>query len=199
MTFALIVFTHIQAQDPGVNTADSTKVEEKKEKKPKKDFKRIFIGGGVGLGFYSGGGSVNVAPIIGYNVTKRLQVGARVTYWRVWQTLEDPLKVKHKQSDNMYALGVFSRLIVWKGLYAHVEPEYMNRGSFASNNWEGNRITGYSLPATKRVDVFNFYVGGGFYQGFSGNSGMFIQLLWNLNQTSDSFYANPALQIGFAF
>ncbi|MCB0482688.1 MAG: hypothetical protein KDC83_14765 [Flavobacteriales bacterium] len=182
--------------DPGT---DSTKSKKEKPKKDDDGLKKVFVGGGFGLGLSSSGGSLNVAPMIGYNLHKRIQVGTKFTYWYVWQRLNDPNNVTHKVQDNIYALSLFSRLIIWKGLYAHIEPEYMNRSSYSTNVWEGDRLNGYSLPPTVRTDVFNFYVGGGFYQGFSGNSGMFVQLLWNLNQTTDSYYANPYLQIGFAF
>jgi len=198
----LFLLGTISAQESNAPATDTTAVvkKEKPEKvKSGEPLKKMFFGMGFGLGMSRNGGSLNLAPMIGYNLHKRVQIGAKFTYWYTWHRLYDDNRVEHKVDDHMYALSAFTRIIIFKGLYFHAEPEYMNRGSYESNVWQGNAVSGYSLPAESRVDVFNMYVGGGFYKGLNNNSGMFVQLLWNLNQTTDSYYSNPYLQVGFTF
>lgn len=191
-----------QQQTTQTNTNDNQQQPKPDEKKKKSDkgFKpeNLMIGGGVGLGFSNYGGSVNVAPIVGYRFHKHFHAAVKLSYWYTWHRAVDPLNREHKIDDNMYTLSAFGRVVLFKGLYLHVEPEYMNRSSFTTNYWIGTPTTGYELPPTTRVDVFNFYLGPGFYQG-NGQRGVFIQLLWNLNQTDDSYFANPFLQVGFSF
>lgn len=191
-----------EANAPMTDTTNVAKKEKPEKVKSGQPMKKMFFGLGLGLGVSRNGGNFNIAPMIGYNLHKRVQVGAKFTYWYTWHRLYDPSQPtpkEHKVDDNMFALSAFTRIIIFKGLYFHAEPEYMNRGAFENNTWQGNAIAGYSLPPETRVDVFNMYVGGGFYKGMNNNSGVFIQLLWNVNQTSDSYYSNPFLQIGFAF
>jgi hypothetical protein len=182
------------------NPKTTSHVNAQKPKK-KKGFNpdNLMFGGGLGLGISNAGGQISIAPLVGYRFHKHFQAALRASYWYTWTKFRDPIGSYHKVSDNIYTASVLGRVILIKGIYLHIEPEYMNRGSFNSNVWQSNGGNSYSLPETKRVDVFNFYIGPGFYQGFSGNRGMFVQLLWNLNQTSDSFYSNPYLQVGFAF
>lgn len=189
-----------------VPDSNSTKQEQnvqKQKQQPKKSGgfnpKNLMIGGGFGLGLNRNGGMLNVAPIVGYRFHKMFHAALKVSYWYTWNTFTDPINNEHKVDDHMYTASVFGRLVLFKGLYLHVEPEYMNRTSFTTSYWNGDPISGYSLPPTARTDVFNFYVGPGFYQGFNGQGGMFIQLLWNLNQTDDSYYSNPYLSVGFTF
>lgn len=201
------------------NSSDSSQVNQQKEAtvtykeqkqnskvnahkpKDKNGFKldNLMIGGGLGVGISSAGGQLSIAPMVGYRFNKHLQAALRASYWYTWSKFRDPSGRTHKVDDNIYTASLLGRVVLAKGIFIHIEPEYMNRGSFNDNHWVNTGGSSYRLPDTKRVDVVNFYVGPGFYQGFSGNKGMFVQLLWNLNQTSDSFYSNPYLQVGVAF
>lgn len=199
---AVTMIFSLQGQDMGTTTVDSSKIEQKKDKKGNFDPKKIFFGGGLGMGFGGGGGSVNVAPIIGYRLTDRLQVGTRVSYFYVWGNIQDDNRVKHSISESIYAIGVFSRLIIWRGVYIHVEPEYMNSPVHyqITEGIDLSQPTGrrYSIES-RRETFWNAWVGGGIYQGLNGQSGLFIQLLYNLNDTGRGIYNNPYLSLGFTF
>ncbi|MBD80557.1 MAG: hypothetical protein CL840_16705 [Crocinitomicaceae bacterium] len=193
---ALFMSMNLAAQNYGVEVDSTKQTSEKQEpKKEKYSGKRTFIGGGFGLGFSQNSGFINVSPILGYNFSKNLQAAMKFTYWYNWGRAYDAKGGVHKYDGNIYAYSIFSRYVIFKGLFAHIEPEYMNLPRYEwSRDWSSS--TGWTLEE-RRVDAFNFYVGGGFYQGFSGNSGGFVMLLYNLNETENSFYSNPYIQIGF--
>lgn len=198
----VVFFSKIKGQDMGSSTPDFSKTEQKKEKKGGFDPKKLFFGGGLGMGFGGGGGSINVSPLIGYRLTDRLQVGTRLNYFYVWGDIQDDNRVTHSMSESIYAVGVFSRLIVWKGLYLHLEPEYMNSPVYyqVTEGIDLSQPTGrrYSIQS-RRETFWNAWVGGGIYQGLNGQSGFFIQLLYNLNDTGRGIYSNPYLSLGFTF
>ncbi|UTW60562.1 hypothetical protein KFE98_10865 [bacterium SCSIO 12741] len=196
-TFFVVMSFSFTAVAQAPEASDSTYVQEpQKEKKPKANYKKVFLGGGIGLGISSNSGSINISPMVGYNVTKNLQTAVRFTYWYQWGRAWDARGRQHNYSGNIYATSVFARYVLFKGLFAHVEPEWMNLPTYY---WKANSISPVEYELVEeRVDAFNFYLGGGFYQGFSGNSGAFFMILYNLNETENSFYSNPYFQVGFA-
>jgi hypothetical protein len=135
--------------------------------------------------------------MLGYNLTKRLQAAGKVTYWYNWGHARTPNnRGTEKYESSIYAFSVPFRYVLWKGIFIHAEPEYMNLPQY---QWvfDASNSSGYALES-RRVDAVNFYLGGGAYLHFKGNSGPFFSVLWNLNQTENSFYSNPYWQVGYA-
>lgn len=156
---------------------------------------RIYTGGGLGLGFSSLGGNLQLAPIVGLKLTNKLHTGVRGTYWYHWGKAYDDLGAAHKYAGSIAALSLFGRLFVTNNVFLHVEPEWMNLPTYTLQP-DQNSLT-YILKE-KRTNAFNFYLGGGLFQSTGGNSGLFAMLLYNVNQTKNSLYANPMIQVGFA-
>ncbi len=166
---------------------------ENKENPVKEKFlkkKNVFVGGGLGGGFGNGAGMVQASPLIGYNVTESFQTALKVTYTYIYGTEG---VTAQRYSDHIIAGSFINRYLVWKGVFLQIEPEVMNRKDYSLQT----NTLGVDELISKRINVFNLYAGGGAYLDFTSNSGGFILLLYNLNQTKNSFYRNPHIQAGF--
>jgi hypothetical protein len=147
----------------------------------KGDFRsKLFFGGGFGLQF----GSVTlveISPLAGYKITPKLSAGISPTYkYYKYNAYYGNVKT------NVFGGSIFARYSIFENVFAHVEYE-----SLFFNTKEPAQST--------YVQQFNsFFVGGGYNQRIGGNSGMFILLLWNLNNTDDSPYSNPIIRLGFS-
>jgi hypothetical protein len=157
---------------------------------------RLYTGGGVGLGFSSLGGNVQIAPLVGLKLNNRLHTGMRGTYWYHWGRVQDQGGLIHRYGGSIGALSLFGRLFVTENIFLHTEPEWMTLPTYT---WQNDNNGSAYILKERRVSAFNFYVGGGYFQGTGGSSGIFIMLLYNLNQNPNALYANPMIQMGFSF
>lgn len=133
------------------------------------DWSRVTIGGGLGMTFgdYT---VIEVAPNVGYYLTDNILVGvgANYTYYN------DKI---YNFSTSLYGGRVFSEYIFTNApLLAHVELEVLNVEDFSDGS---------------RVNIVNPYVGGGLKQNFGGYSYFYILVLWNLNETPESYALQP--------
>ncbi len=146
---------------------------------------RVYFGGGLGLQF----GSVTyveVSPIIGYRVTKKLNAGVGLKYI-YWKYDDDFLKYSYESS--IYGGSVFSSYYFIPNLFGHVEFEMINLEVPANVSSTGE----YKL---KRDWIANTFVGGGYAQPLGGRSAIMIMLLWNLTEEQYTPYSNPVIRIG---
>jgi hypothetical protein len=151
---------------------------------PKNNLKsRLYFGGGFGLQFgYMT--LIEVSPLVGYKVTPKLSVGLSPTY--KYYKYNDYYGKNLDLKTNVWGGSIFTRYFIFENVFAHVEYETLLYNT---------QTPGY--PETKQQ--FNsFFVGGGYNQRIGGNSGMYILLLWNLNDTPDSPYINPIVRVGFS-
>jgi len=140
------------------------------------DWERVTVGGGLGLQI----GTVTliqVAPRIGYYLTKNvlLGVGGNYSYY----------EERNSFSTTLYGGRIFAEYLFEDfPLFAHVESELINIESFPD----------------QRINIYNFYVGGGVRQSLGGGSYIFILGLWNLNETQESRFTqpNPIIRGGIA-
>jgi hypothetical protein len=140
----------------------------------------LYFGGGFGLQF----GSVTlveVSPLVGYMITPKLSVGLSPTY--KYYNYKD---YYGNVSTNVYGGSIFTRYSIFENVFAHIEYESL---------FYNTQSPGYQ----KVMQQFNsFFVGGGYNQRIGANSGMYILMLWNLNDTPNSPYVNPVIRIGFS-
>jgi hypothetical protein len=140
---------------------------------------KVYVGGNVGFQF----GTVTfaeVSPLIGYQFTPKITAGIGVTYQ--YYRYKDRF---FELTTNVYGGRIFGRYFFTDFLFAHVEYEYLNLEAFDF------------YPLRRRVDVESVLVGGGYLQRFgSGNSGIFIMLLYNLTESAYTPYTNPIIRIG---
>jgi hypothetical protein len=149
----------------------------------KQDLKsRLYFGGGFGLQF----GSltlVEISPLVGYKLTPKWSVGISPTY--KYFKYKDYYSGSSYSSTNVWGGSIFSRYDIFQNVFAHVEYEAL---------FYNTKITG---GLTEMQQYNSFLVGGGYQQRISGNAGMYLLVLWNLNDTPDSPYNNPIFRVGF--
>lgn len=158
---------------------DTLKTEKKLTFKPE----NLAFGGGLGLQF----GTltrIEVSPQVGYWFTQRVIAGLNMTYQ--YYRLKDPA---YTIETSIYGGGTFGRFFFTQNIFAHAEIESLNI-EFADS---------YPPYDLSRKWITSYFVGGGFMQRFSKKGGVYMMLLWNLNQTIESPYSNPVIRGGILF
>jgi hypothetical protein len=154
---------------------------------PKESLKdRIFWGGSLGLQF----GSitlVDVSPIIGYKINKRVGVGLSPTY--KYYSYKDSY-TDQSAKTNVYGCGIFTRITIWESIFGHAEYEYLAYD---------NKVKSYqNSQYTYSSNFQSVLVGAGYKEAIADNAFMYLLVLWNLNETYDSPYTNPVIRVGFS-
>lgn len=142
-----------------------------------------FFGGMLGGSWSSYGGSLEVAPVVGYKVTEDFHVGSRITY--IYSSYDYP--GYGRKSFNDYGASLFARHRFLKMLFAHVEYEVLSVEYFTDPN----------SSATARRTINNLFVGGGLFQSMGGRGFATIAILWNVLDSQYSPYSNPIIRVGF--
>lgn len=123
-----------------------------RQKKPIKD--KLYYGGylNLSLGSYT---MIGIEPMIGYKIIPRLSVGAKIRYDYVSDS-----RYGETYTSSSYGASVFSRLLVFRGLYAHAEYagynyEYYNAFGESNRQWVPFLFlgAGYNLRVGKRSSV----------------------------------------------
>jgi len=128
--------------------------------------------------------SVGVSPILGYYPAKWILLGVGATYMFSFVA---PLNY----SSHAYGASAFAEGLIWKQrIIAHISYEYIN--------YEDAEYDPYSLLITKRErkNDHSLLIGPGYRQPISDNINIYLLCLFNIFQTSESFYSNPTVRIG---
>ncbi len=156
-------------------------------KVPFKD--RIFVGGSLGLSFgdYT---FIEVAPIVGYKITDALSagVGGRYSYVNVNDQF-----LGYSYNYNSYGGSLFSRFIVYKGIFLAAE--------FEANNFEVFRLIDpiNGVFTTDRAWIPSLLLGGGYMQNAGGKVSVYLSLLYDVLQDPNSpYYRIPVIRGGIA-
>ena len=158
------------------NTSGDKKPKQQEKRQPIQKEKRWFAGGMIGAGFSSYSSYVEVAPVVGFRITPAFHVGSRVTY--IFNSYEyAPGK---RENLHHYGISLFSRYVIWKGLYAHVEFETLSFDQIDQREW-----------------INSLFIGGGYLQNVGGQGFMSFAILFNVLDNIDSPYVNPIFRIGF--
>ena len=145
---------------------------------------RWWLGGGIGLSF----GDVDyieVAPLVGFNATKKFSVGGGVLYrYRKDGRFEPSL------STSDYGANVFARYHITRPLFVQGEYEYLNYEYI-------------DFDTTERDEFNSFMVGPGYSQRIGNNASLFVMALYNFSYDSNderSPYDDPwRLRVGVSF
>ena len=138
---------------------------------------RVTIGGNIGA-IFGNITLIEVTPQIGYFLTENIMVGVGANYMYYEEKAAN-------FSTSIYGGRVFGQYVFSElPFIAHVEGELIN-------------VPNHNFT---RLNIYNFYVGGGLKQQLGDNSFFFILGLWNLNETKNSFFIqpNPVIRIGIA-
>jgi len=141
------------------------------------DWERVTIGGGLGMTF----GDITyieVSPSIGYYFTDNILagIGGNYTYYS-----DKPSNF----NTSIYGGRIFGEYIFSNiPILFHTELEIIN----------------IEYDVNTRINIVNPYIGGGLKQSFGGHSYFFILVLWNLNETKESYIlqSNPVIRGGIA-
>ncbi len=151
-----------------------------KEHRPLKD--RFYFGGNLGLQF-GNQTYIDISPLVGYKITEKFSAGLGITY--IYYKQRFPNYPQYNYETSIYGGRVFSRYYIIENLFAHTEIEMLNMEVFDVIKYE-----------YKRKNILSPFVGAGYVQRFGQSSGIYIMLLYNLNDTPDSPYSNPVIRIG---
>lgn len=147
-----------------------------------KKAKPIYFGGTIGLslGDYF---RISISPFLGYSLSPKLSVGGRVVY----EYVEDKRYTPTLTASNYGASG-FARYRVIPPVYVHGELAFLNyefqtSGSTSNREW-----------------VPFLLLGGGFVKPVGRNTSVFVEVLFDVLQDSNSPYEkwNPWISVGVA-
>ena len=142
--------------------------------------RNVFFGGTIGLSF----GSyfrVSVQPLIGYNFSHKFSGGVKLGYEYIKDSRYDPAVTWHN-----YGASVFGRFRFIPQAYLHAEFAYVNYGTKTAN------------LESERIWVPFLYLGGGYYQPLSPSTALFVEVLFDVLQDSNSPYEDwqPMISVG---
>lgn len=135
---------------------------------------RVFTGGNVGAQFGTTT-FINVAPLVGFKVTDRFQIGVRGKYQYI-NSRAFNIRM------NVFGYSGFGRYFLTDNLFVHTEYE---------------RIMGRFDQSGQRMGIPHLFVGGGYFYPISDNFGMGVMALYELLQRQYSPYINPIINVGF--
>ena len=149
---------------------------------------KVFFGGNFGLqiGTIT---SIEVSPVAGYRITDMFYSGVGITYDFYNNSFFD-------YSRHIFGGGIFARAYFFKGIFAHSDVFLFNVDDYNEFTPAGGSA-GYKKEG--RIWIPSFMVGGGYSQPLGERSEVYMMILWDLNETSDSPYENPIIKFGFYF
>ena len=165
--FLLFVCISISAQSRNQNNGELSTFEQ-----------NFWWGGNVGLqisNFYT---VAALEPMLGYKIDKNgaFSVGPRIS---LEYTSENFGVGFGRVNSFNYGLGIFSRLKIYRGIFAHAEYEKLNFKQAQLDNF-GNVIIVNNDIQTERAWRNNYFIGGGFKQG-TGKVGFELAILFNIS------------------
>lgn len=181
--FMTIIFIFLNINSWSQNFISDTSTSQSTEKKGF-ELSRFFFGGNIGfmLGDYT---NIELSPLVGYHLTKRLSLATQVKY--------NYVNSKHfSLSFSNYGFALSSSYNITKQIFAHVEYEYLSIDSKLYNLWG-------LYTNEKRIAFHNILVGGGYRTPIGERSYANLLILWNISDNAYSLYNNPIIRINFEF
>lgn len=129
---------------------------------------KFYFGGGIGASMSSAYTQFTVQPLVGYKINSHLSVGLQGNY----QYLKDKHYSPSFETYN-YGGSLFSRLRIFKPIYAHAEYALLNYGQYGTE---------------QRIWVPMLLVGGGYSHSLGSNARLNLQILFDILQNENSPY-----------
>jgi len=174
------IATSFPQDTPPQDTINQEQVKEAPPKQKKSIGDKFYFGGYLNMSFgnYT---FIGIEPMIGYKLIPRLSVGAKIRY----DYMKDKRYDETYTSSN-YGASVFSRLVLFRGLYAHVE--------YAGYNYKYYYETGDS----NREWVPFLLIGGGYNMRIGKRTSLNAQILFDVLQNDKSPYSRwePFYSVG---
>lgn len=150
---------------------------------------RWYYGGNIGFNFWNDYFYLGVYPLVGYKVTPKLSLGAKIGYAYISDDRYEPFPAL-KTSN--YGGSVFTRYRIIPQIYAHAEFAYWSYENISSFNNINNTYN------TERVWVPYLLLGGGFSQNIGPNVWLFAEVLFDVINDDNSPYesGDPFISFG---
>lgn len=139
--------------------------------KKKSSFKeKLYYGGYVNLslGSYT---MIGIEPMVGYKIIPRLSVGAKIRYDYISDS-----RYSETYTSSSYGASLFTRLLVFRGLYAHAE--------YAGYNYEYYN----AFDESNRETIPFFFVGAGYNLKVGKRASIIAQVMFDVLQNEKSPY-----------
>ena len=169
--------------DPVPDTVNQEELKEAPDTPPKQKKAigdKLYFGGYINMSFgqYT---LIGIEPMVGYKLIPRLSVGAKIRYDYMKDTRYD-----ETYTASNYGASIFSRLLLFRGLYAHVE--------YAGYNYKYYYETGES----DREWVPFLLLGGGYHLRIGKRTTLDAQILFDVLQNDKSPYSpwEPFYSVG---
>ena len=166
--------------------AQETKTQEKtnqQKERQKKEPSKIYWGGQLGLSFgdYF---AISIIPMIGYKVTPRFHLGAKIGY-----AYTEDKRYEESLTSHNYGGSLLSRFLIVRGLYAHAEYVYW------SYQYQIEKFDNFE---SERTWVPFLLLGGGYVQPISPSTALFVEVLWDVLNDENSPYdsSSPRISLG---
>jgi hypothetical protein len=154
--------------------------------KPASAQSKVYYGGNVGFSFWNNYFYLGIYPLVGYKITPKFSVGGKLGYAYISDSRVEPTFNTHN-----YGGSVFTRYRVVPQFYLHGEVVYFSyeRQTFNIANQQIEK---------ERVWVPFILLGGGFSQMVSPNVWVFVEVLFDVLQDSNSPYTDwdPFISFG---
>jgi len=146
---------------------------------------RLIFGGNLGLvfGTYT---YINISPTVGYKIKPDFAAGVGVIYEYV----------NDKTYRPYYETTIFGGKLFVQHVLFDCVILYAENNTLSLEKRYYDRI--HSYPQEGRFILNVPWVGGGFYQR-SGKGGMYLMILFNLNNSANSPYSSYEYRMGFNF
>jgi hypothetical protein len=149
-----------------------------KEQKKSSQYSKVYYGGELGLSLFGDVFRIRVAPLIGYKLSSKASIGAKVAY--EYLSYSDP-----DFTANNYGASVFGRYRVVPQLYVHGEIVYAS--------YEYQTFTG-----SDREWVPFILLGAGYVQPVGPRTFLYAEVLFDVLQDNKSPYKEwePFISVG---
>lgn len=193
-------FTQMKAQE--VYNSSGKKGEAKYHSKKQSGFdpSRLIWGGGIGLGFGDGMFYGSISPVVGYAITDHFAAGVGLSYQYYSNKYEPAYDYygnylgTYKMQSSMYIGSLWARYVIWKNLFAQVEPQILNVDDYhdAYLDYNGKVVN------VKRQWVPAALVGLGLRQPITDRASVILLAMYDIVQNPNTpYYRTIDFNIGF--
>jgi len=185
--FLVLIFTFASLSiareiDSTIVQKDSIIVEEEKQPETSPTSTSVskwYYGGNIGFSFWNDYFYLGVYPLVGYKVTPKLSLGAKIGYAYISDDRYEPAPALNTSN---YGGSLFSRFRIIPQIYLHAEFAYWSYENESSYNREENTYT------TERYWIPYLFLGGGLSQQLGPNTWAFVEVLFDVIQDDNSPY-----------
>src|SRR5688572_2908123 len=136
---------------------------------------RIYYGGGIGLSVSKRLTQIGLQPHVGYKLSPKTSLGARLRYQYFKDSRDEPTTESHS-----YGGGIFSRYRFARQVYGQAEFAY------TQYDWSGSR---------GKVSVPEFLIGAGYAQPIAAKTFLTVDVMFDPIQDEDSPYRDGSPRV----